>query len=95
MEPTPAAGKRTHFPAKAKHVIYLHMTGSPPQQELFDNKPALVKYNMQPCPDELLEVLKKERLPFINLKQRRPKMLGTPYKFKKHGVPSIFNKHNF
>jgi len=34
--------------ARAKHVIYLHMAGSPPQQELFDNKPALRRHNMQP-----------------------------------------------
>ena len=62
---SPAAASRgarrfdpTHFAPKAKRVIYLHMAGSPPQQELFDEKPELVKHNMQPCPDELLEVLK-------------------------------------
>lgn len=81
----PLAPKQPHFAPKAKHVIYLHMAGSPPQQELFDFKPELVKHHMRPCPDSLLEVLKKERLPFINLKQRRPKMLGTPYKFARHG----------
>jgi len=81
----PLAPKKPAFTPKAKHVIYLHMAGSPPQQDLFDNKPKLTEYNMQPCPDELLAVLEKERLPFINLKQGRPKMLGTPYKFHKHG----------
>ena len=81
----PLAPKKPHFPPKAKHVIYLHMAGSPPQQELFDYKPALNKYHMQPCPDALLEVLKKERLPFIDLKRGRPNLLGSPYKFTKHG----------
>ena len=81
----PLAFKQPPLPAKAKRVIYLHMAGSPPQQELFDYKPKLVENNMQPCPDELLAVLQKERLPFINLKQGRPKLLGTPYKFSKHG----------
>jgi len=77
--------KPPHFAPRAKHVIYLHMAGSPPQQELFDYKPALVEHNLQPCPDSLLEVLKKERLPFIDLNARRPKMLGTPYKFAPRG----------
>ncbi|MED5398917.1 MAG: DUF1501 domain-containing protein, partial [Planctomycetota bacterium] len=73
------------LPGRATHVIYLHMAGSPPQHELFDFKPALLRHNMQPCPDELLKVLQKERLPFINLKARRPKLLGTPYRFQPRG----------
>ena len=81
----PLAPKAPPRPAKAKHVIYLHMAGSPPQQDLFDYKPALVKHNMQPCPDELLDVLKKERLAFIDLKARRPQLLGTPYQFAPAG----------
>ncbi len=67
------------FPAKAKRVIYLHMSGGPPQQDLFDYKPALVKHNMQPCPDELL---KNQRFAFI---KGHPKLLGTPYKFNQRG----------
>ena len=81
----PMAPKLPPLAAKAKHVIYLHMAGSPPQHELFDYKPELVKHNLKPCSDEMLAVLQKERLPFINLKQRRPKLLGTPYKFRRHG----------
>ena len=73
------------LPGRAKHVIYLHMAGSPPQHELFDFKPALLRHNMQPCPDDLLAVLQKERLPFIDLKARRPKLLGTPYRFQPRG----------
>lgn len=77
--------KQPHFSPRAKRVIYLHMAGSPPQHDMFDYKPKLVEHNMQPCPDELLAVLQKERLPFIDLKQGRPKLLGTPYKFSQHG----------
>src|SRR5262245_44724157 len=62
--------------AKAKHVIYLHMSGSPPQHDLFDYKPKLNELNMQPCPDELM---KDQRFPFI---KGHPKLLGTPWKFK-------------
>ncbi|MEY2612040.1 MAG: hypothetical protein RL069_852, partial [Planctomycetota bacterium] len=28
--------KQPHFPGKAKRVIYLHMTGSPPNLDLYD-----------------------------------------------------------
>ncbi|MHB8956465.1 MAG: DUF1501 domain-containing protein [Pirellulaceae bacterium] len=77
----PLAPKQPPQAARAKHVIYLHMEGSPPQQDLFDYKPELVKHNLEPCPDQLLDVLKQERLAFIDLKQRRPQLLGTPYEF--------------
>lgn len=36
--------KAPHFPAKAKHVIFLFMTGGPSQVDLFDPKPALRKF---------------------------------------------------
>ena len=68
-----------HFAPKARSVIYLHMAGSPPQQELFDHKPALIEYNDQPCPEEYL---KDERFAFI---RGTPKLLGTPYKFAPRG----------
>jgi hypothetical protein len=71
-----------HLPvakARAKAVIYLHMSGSPPQQDLFDYKPKLVEYNMQPCPDELM---KGQRFPFI---KGHPNLLGTPWRFRPHG----------
>lgn len=75
----PLATKEPHFQPKAKNVIYLHMAGSPPQHELFDYKPLLIKHNMQPCPDELM---KNQRFPFI---KGHPKLLGTPYKFAPQG----------
>src|SRR5436305_7531606 len=64
---------------KAKRVIYLHMSGAPPQQELFDYKPKLVELHMKPCPDEWI---KGQRFPFI---KGHPKLLGSPYKFAQHG----------
>ncbi len=51
----PLAPKPPHFAAKAKRVIYLHLTGSPPHLDLFDYKPELVKRNGQDCPDEFLK----------------------------------------
>ena len=39
----PLAVRRPHFAARAKRVIYLHLTGSPPNLDLFDYKPELVR----------------------------------------------------
>jgi len=75
----PLAPKQPPLPAKAKHVIYLHMAGSPTQLDLFDDKPALKKFNGQPCPKEYLE---GKRFAFI---QGVPNMLGSPFNFAKHG----------
>ncbi len=75
----PMAVKAPNHAPKAKRVIYLHMSGSPPQQDLFDWKPALVKHHLEPCPDEIFN---GERFAFI---KGRPVMLGTPWKFARHG----------
>jgi hypothetical protein len=75
----PLAARKPHFQAKAKSVIYLHMSGAPPQQELFEYKPRLVQNHMKPCPDDWL---KGQRFPFI---KGHPQLLGTPYKFRQHG----------
>ena len=72
----PMAPRPPHFAPRAKRVIYLHMSGGPPQQDLFDDKPELVKHHMQPCPDELL---KGQKFAFI---KGHPKLLGSPYKFQ-------------
>lgn len=76
---TPALPNGTHFPAKAKRVIFLHMAGSPPQHDLFDYKPVLDEWDGKPCPDHLFE---RERFAFI---KGHPKILATPYEFKQYG----------
>lgn len=75
----PTEPKAPHFAPRAKAAIYLHMAGSPSQLDLFDNKPALVKHNGQPCPEEYL---RKERFAFI---KGVPKLLGSPHRFGRHG----------
>ena len=42
------APKPQHFPAKAKHCIFLFMNGGPSQVDTFDPKPALKKFNGTP-----------------------------------------------
>ncbi len=75
----PMVPRPPHFAPRAKRVIYLHMSGGPPQQDLFDEKPALVKHHMKPCPDELL---KNQKFAFI---KGHPKLLGSPYHFRRCG----------
>jgi hypothetical protein len=41
----PLAPKKTHFPAKAKHVIFLCMEGAPSHVDTFDYKPQLTTDN--------------------------------------------------
>ena len=42
------APKKTHFPARAKNVIFLFMAGGPSQLEMFEYKPVLAKLNGTP-----------------------------------------------
>ena len=79
LSENPLAPKPSPLPAKAKSVIYLHMSGAPPSLDLFDYKPKLTELNMKPCPAELL---KGKRFAFI---KGVPKMLGSPYKFAQQG----------
>jgi hypothetical protein len=80
---SPFAAKQPHFPATAKHIIYLHMVGAPSQLELFENKPVLREHNGKQCPKELLE---GQRFAFL---KKDPKLLGSPFKFKKYGDAGI------
>jgi hypothetical protein len=76
----PLAPKKPHFPAKAKSIIYLHMAGAPSTLDLFDYKPKLNELNGQPCPESYI---RGQQFAFI--KQGKPKLLGSPHKFAKHG----------
>lgn len=76
---TPLAAREPHFTPKAKRVIYLHMTGSPPNLDLYDYKPELVKRNGEDCPQSFLE---GKRFAFTT---GVPTLLGTPQKFMQVG----------
>jgi hypothetical protein len=75
----PLAPRGSHYPAKVKNVIYLHMAGSPPHLDLFDYKPELVRRNGESCPESFL---KGRRFAFTS---GVPKLLGTPQKFAQQG----------
>ena len=67
------------LPAKAKRVIYLHMTGSPPNLDLFDHKPELSKRDGEDCPDEFLQGRE------FAFTKGVPKLMGSPRKWSQVG----------
>ena len=69
------APKPTHFPAKAKQVIFLYMDGGVSQVDSFDPKPLLTKENGKPFK------MKMETTQFNN----NGNTLGSPWKFKQYG----------
>jgi Protein of unknown function (DUF1501) len=80
----PLSQQPSHFPAKAKRVIYLHMTGSPPNLDLFDYKPELQKRDDQDCPDQFLAGREFAFTTGV------PKLLGSPRKWSKAGKAGIW-----
>ncbi len=68
-----------HFTPKAKRVIFLHMSGGPPNLDLFDPKPQLVKHNDEDCPDSMIA---GKRFAFTT---GVPKLLGSPHTFAQNG----------
>jgi len=80
----PLSPRKPHFAPKAKRVIYLHMSGSPPHLDLFDYKPELVKRTGKDVPDSYL---KGRRFAFTS---GVPKLMGTPRTFKQYGKSGIW-----
>src|SRR5436305_5189617 len=70
----PLAPKKTHFPAKAKHVIFLCMEGAPSHVDTFDYKPKLTADNGQP--------MRGARF--------GGKLLGSPWKFNQSGKSGLW-----
>jgi hypothetical protein len=86
-DPNPLSPKPPHFAPRAKSVIYLFMAGAPSQVDLFDEKPKLRQYDGQAIPEEFV---KGERFAFI---KGTPKLLGSPYAFKKCGQSAAAISH--
>jgi len=75
----PMSPRPPMFAPKAKSIIYLFMAGAPSQVDLLDYKPKLQELNGEHVPESML---KGERFAFI---RGVPKILGSPYEFKKYG----------
>jgi hypothetical protein len=77
-----AALPETHFPAKCKNVIYLHMVGGPAQMDLYDYKPKMGDFYDKDLPDS---VRMGQRLTTMTSGQARFPIAPSKYKFAQHG----------
>jgi hypothetical protein len=78
MDTNPLLPKAPHFPAHAKHVIFLFLNGGPSQVDTFDPKPMLDKYNGKPVPSGNLKTERKTG-----------NLLKSPFEFRKYGESGI------
>ncbi|HVV99603.1 MAG TPA: DUF1501 domain-containing protein [Planctomycetaceae bacterium] len=69
-----------HHPPRAKSVICLFQHGGPSQMDLFDHKPELSRLNGQAYSGEL-------EVHFVS--QNQGKVLGSPFKFSRHGASGL------
>src|SRR3954471_20978469 len=76
------ASGATHFPAKAKRVIYLFMHGGPSQLDLFDHKPGLRALHGTELPDS---VRGTQRLTGMTSGQKSLLVTSSLFDFKQHG----------
>jgi|TARA_B110000263_G_scaffold37238_1_gene28817 hypothetical protein len=79
-----AAGilQQQHFPAKAKRIIYLFMSGAPSQLDMFDYKPGLVDMFDKDLPDS---VRNGQRITTMTSGQSRLAVAPSKFKFSQHG----------
>ncbi len=75
-----ATEKQPHFPAKAKHCIFLFMNGGPSQVDTFDHKPALAKFDGQSYSGDA--IVGSNGRPIGHL-------MKSPFPFRKHGESGL------
>ncbi len=81
VDPT-SGPTRTHHTPKAKHVIYLHMVGGPPQMDLYDYKPKMLDWYDKDLPDS---IRKGQRLTTMTSGQARFPIAPSKFKFSRAG----------
>ena len=75
----PLGLKPPHFPARAKRVIFLFMSGGPSHVDLFDPKPRLDADSGKPLPFEMPKLVRT----------KTGNLLRSPWRFEKHGESGI------
>src|SRR6202011_2084593 len=75
----PLTTRPPHHPARARAVICLFQHGGPSQMDLFDHKPELTKRHGQKYSGDLE----------VHFHTQVGKVLGSPFKFGKHGQAGI------
>lgn len=71
-----------NFAGKAKHVIYLHTVGGPPQMDLFDYKPQMNDWYDKDLPESIRN---GQRLTTMTSGQARFPIAPSKYKFAQYG----------
>ncbi|MEO2017806.1 MAG: DUF1501 domain-containing protein [Fuerstiella sp.] len=77
-----ASTPQTHFPPRAKRVIWLFMHGGPSHVDLFDPKPALTRFAGQPLPESFGNVMTRRDV------AKNP-LLATLRRFRPHGKSGL------
>ncbi|HTU26257.1 MAG TPA: DUF1501 domain-containing protein [Pirellulales bacterium] len=83
----PARPNLTHFAPKAKHVIYLHMVGGPPQMDLYDYKPTMQDWYDKDLPESIRN---GQRLTTMTSGQARFPIAPSKYKFAQYGKSGMW-----
>ena len=78
--PDPLAVKTPHFPAKAKRIIFIFLSGGPSQVDTFDYKPLLTRDDGKPFPFE------KPKIQFNSTGN----LLKSPWNFKQYGQSGLW-----
>src|SRR6185436_6063190 len=76
----PLAPKPSHFPARAKRVIFLFMHGGPSHMDTFDPKPRLTADHGKPLPF---------KRPLTFAENSIGNLLKSPWQFQRHGQSGI------
>src|SRR5436189_1557177 len=78
---------QTHFPARAKRVIYLFMAGGPSQMDLLDYKPTLEKLHESELP---ASIRMGQRLTGMTSSQKNFPVVKSIFKFSQHGQSGAY-----
>ena len=76
-----------YFAPRAKHVIYLHMVGGPPQQDLYDYKPKMDEWYDKDLPESIRN---GQRLTTMTSGQSRFPIAPSKFKFAQHGQSGMW-----
>src|SRR5690606_25243001 len=76
----PLATRATHFPARAKRVIFLFMQGGPSQVDTFDYKPDLARFDGEMRPFDDARVLAN-----TGIRGSSHRLMTSPWAFAQHG----------
>jgi len=76
-----------HFPAKAKRVIYLFMSGAPSQLDMWDYKPKMNDWYDKDLPDSIRN---GQRITTMTSGQKRFPIAPSTFKFSQHGTEGVW-----